>query len=150
MKNLESFIPISIGVWIGISLLVSRVSGWASLAKYYRSSESFQGERVHLQSGAHRWKTSYNNCLTVGMNYYGLYLSVFLILRFGHPNIFIPWADVSAVKKRGLLTPCVEFRFRQTPTIPFRVSERLGRRIVEGAGASWTHENPFDEDPLKK
>ena len=150
MKHLELFIPISIGVWVAISLLISRISGWATLANDYRSSEPFQGERLRLQSAALRWKTGYNNCLTVGTNYFGLYLSAFVILRFGHPNLFIPWADISAVRKKGFLIPYVEFRFRQTPSIPFQVSQRLGRRIVQGAGASWAHENPFDEAPLEK
>ncbi len=150
MKNLELFIPISIGCWVAISLLISRISGWATVARYYRSLEPFQGERLRVQSAALRWKTGYNNCLTVGTNDFGLYLSVFFILRVGHPNLFIPWADISAVCRRGFLSAYVEFQFRQTPTVPFRVSERLGRRIIQSAGPSWVGESPFDQSLPKK
>jgi hypothetical protein len=79
----------------------------------------------------------YNNCLTIGANPTGLYLSVFFLLRFGHPNLFIPWADISVTaSKRVFLSIYTEFRFRQTPMIRFRVSERLEQRIAKAAGHS--------------
>jgi hypothetical protein len=126
-----------VGLWIGISLLIARLGGWATLATFYRLSGPFSGDCWRFQSGEFRWKMGYNNCLTIGANPTGLYLSVFFLLRFGHPNLFIPWADISVTaSKRGFLSIYTEFRFRQAPMIPFRVSERLEQRIAKAAGHS--------------
>jgi hypothetical protein len=77
-------------LWIGILFIIARLDGRATLATFYRLSGSFSGECWRFQSGEMRWKLGYNNCLTVGVNPAGLYLSVFFLFRFGHPNLFIP------------------------------------------------------------
>lgn len=138
----EFFLVGFVVLWIGILFVIVRLGGRATLATFYRLSGSFSGECWRFQSGELRWKMGYNNCLTAGVNPTGLYLSVFFLFRFGHPNLFIPWADVSvAPGKRGLLSIYTEFRFRQVPTIPFRVNERLARRIIESAGSPWPGED---------
>ena len=137
----ELFFAAFVGLWIGISFLVSRLGGWATLATFYRLSGFYNGDCWRFQSGEFRWKMGYNNCLTIGSNESGLYLSVFYLLRLGHPDLFIPWADISVTAgKRGFLSIYTEFRFRQTPMIPFRVNERLTQRILESAGNSWPSE----------
>ena len=95
------------------------------------------GERWRFQSAQLRWKIGYNNCLTVGASPEGLSLSVMFILRFGHPPLFVPWGDISVNVIKGFFYPVLEFRFQQVPTIPLRVSERLGQKIRASAGPSW-------------
>jgi len=137
MNRPELYLVAFAGLWIGISCLIARLSGWAKLAALYRLSGPFNGECWRFQSAELRWKMGYNNCLTVGANPSGLYLSVFLLFRFGHPNLFIPWADISVTSsKRGFWSIYTEFRFRQAPMIPFRVGERLAQRVKESAGSA--------------
>ena len=64
-------------LWIGILFVIARLGGRATLATFYRLSGSFSGGCWRFQSGEMRWKLGYNNCLTVGVNPAGLYLSVF-------------------------------------------------------------------------
>ena len=134
----ELFFLAFISFWIGISFLVARIGGWATLATFYRLLGSFNGEIWRFQSGEFRWKIGYNNCLTLGVSPAGLYLSMFFLFRLGHPNLFIPWADISVARgKRGFLSIYTEFRFRQAPMIPFRVNDRVAQRMMESAGSSW-------------
>jgi hypothetical protein len=121
-------------VLVVIFPLIGRISGWSILATFYRFSESFIGECWRFQSAELRWKMGYNNCLTIGTNSSGLFISMFFLFRFGHPQLFIPWSDVSVETKRGFLCKYMEFHFRQAPIIPFRVSERLGQRIMQSGG----------------
>ena len=133
----ELFFLIFVGGWILVSHLVARIGGWTVLSTFYRLSSPFDGERWRFQSGEMRWKVGYNSCLTLGVNASGVYLSVFFLFRLGHPPLFIPWADISVKEKKGLVFTYAEFRFRQAPTIPLRVRERLGRRMVTAAGIPW-------------
>lgn len=120
-----------------ISFIISRISGWTSLAEIYRYTDPFNGSRWRFQSAGMRWMMSYNNCLTIGLNERGLYLSIFFIFRFGHPPIFIPWNDISITNKKGLFFKYIEFRFRRFPFLFLRINKRLAERISHSASSSW-------------
>ena len=137
MKNLELLILVILAFWVSISYGIAHIGGWFKLARFYRFSGTFLGDRWRFQSAQMRWKIGYNNCLTVGANPEGLYLSVMFILRFGHPPLFVPWGDISVSVIKGFFYPALEFRFQQVPVIPLRVSERLGQKIKESARTSW-------------
>ena len=135
--NVELFVLAGVGVWIGIGLLISRVGGWAALATVYGHSGEFRGDCLRFQSARMRWGTNYGNCLTVGANPLGLYLSVLLIFRIGHPPLFIPWMDISISEQKGRWFNSVVLRFRRAPSIPLQVSQQLGRWLANRAGTSW-------------
>jgi hypothetical protein len=145
----EYFLPALIGFLVVLFTFIARISGWTTLANFYRFSGEFIGERWRFQSGEFRWKMGYNNCLTVGINSVGLYLSVFFLFRFGHSNLFVPWADISVSSKKGFMSNYLEFKFKQAPKIPFRVNERLARRMMESAGSVWPAERDTAKTDLK-
>ncbi|HEY7676970.1 MAG TPA: hypothetical protein VIG69_07845 [Candidatus Methylomirabilis sp.] len=138
----EPFILVIAGIWIALSIALSRAGGWAALAAVYRASEAFEGERWRFQSAGMRWGTNYGSCLTVGADAKGLHLAVPLLFRIGHPPLFIPWTDISVTVMRRPVLTYLEFRFRRAPAIPLRVGERLGRRIAAAAGQAWPGESP--------
>ena len=112
--------------WCGISVLMSFLSGWWELSRNYRSTTIFDGTRFRFQSASMRLGTSYGNCVNLGVNQNGLYLSVLFLFRLGHPPLFIPWPDVSTTKKRFLFFfKQVELRFGKYPSIRFVISQRL-------------------------
>ncbi len=121
-------------ILIVIFPVIARISGWSTIANFYRFTGEFQGKRWYFQSAEMRWKMGYNSCLTIGTNESGLYLSIFFPFRFGHPNLFIPWGEVTFDKKKGFIRKFVEFRFKQAPMIPFCLSEKLGNLIIESSG----------------
>ncbi len=132
----EYLVVATIGLVGIVSFLISRVSGWSALANFYRSSGEFLGQVWRFQSGQFRWHMGYNNCLTIGANASGLYLSTFFILRIGHPSLFIPWSDVSATLQKSFWGRYLEFRFSQAPNIPLRISLPLGEKVLKASGHS--------------
>jgi len=145
LSHPEYFFPVLIGFLIALFALIARISGWATLANYYRFAGTFTGPSWRFQSAQMRWKMGYNNCLTIGANESGLYLSVFFLFRFGHPDLFIPWGDISVGGKKGFLHSYMEFRFQQVPAIALLVTERLGRQIGKAAGNAWPGEGRKEE-----
>jgi hypothetical protein len=138
----DLFLPVIAGIWIALSIALSRAGGWAALAAAYRASEAFEGERWRLQSAGMRWGTNYGSCLTVGADARGLYLAVLFLFRIGHPPLLIPWTDISVSVTKRLAFAYLEFGFLRAPGVPLRIGERLGRRLAAAAGRSWPGGTP--------
>jgi hypothetical protein len=131
-------------LWSAVALLISWIGGWSSLAQHFRHTGRFSGPRWYFQSAGMRWHTGYRNCLTVGANHEGLYLSILFLFRIRHPPLFIPWNEISVSRKWSLfyLGPFVEMRLGRELGIPLRVRRRLGDNLKEAAGGSWPLESP--------
>jgi len=129
-------------LWCFVGLLVSRVSGWATLSRRFRLETSFTGSTWTWQHARMRYATGYNGCLTVGADPSGLYLSMMFFFRIGHPPLLLPWSEVS-VRKRGkmLFVRYVELSLGREEQIPFRINGSLADRIQAAAGTNWPVEN---------
>ncbi|MDI6763535.1 MAG: hypothetical protein QME83_10965 [Thermodesulfobacteriota bacterium] len=125
-----------VGFLAVLFFLIGRISGWSTLAYFYRFPGEFVGQRWRFQSGQLRWYLGYNNCLTIGASESGLYLSVFFLFRIGHPSLFIPWGDISANTQKSFWGRHMEFRFKQAQMIPLRVSLQLGEKVITASGHS--------------
>ena len=128
-------------LWIAIGFTVAQIGGWGQLARFYRLSNPFSGERWYLRSGRMRLTMRYRNCLTIGANAQGLYLAVLFLFRFGHPPLFIPWQDIAVKTGETLWWRWTEFRFRQAPGVFLRVFGRIGDEVKSSAGQFWPVEN---------
>ena len=119
---------------ISVCWIISRVGGWALLAKVYpaQNSTTMDGEIWRFQSIQMRWATNYGNCVTVRANPLGLGLSVLWLLRIGHPPLLIPWPDITIhrVRKGRFFPSLVEFRFRSEPSVPVRINNKLFLKIL--------------------
>ena len=117
-------------LWIGLILGVLRyMSGWATLARVYRTQEVFQGEKHSFRSGSLN-RVNFNNCLTLGANSDGLYLITLFPFSLAFPALLIPWQEVTATASKGLFFSYMRFQFQQAPSITFSVSEKLGQQLL--------------------
>jgi hypothetical protein len=123
--------------WISFCWIISRVGGWALVAKAYpaQDSTSLDGETWRFQSIQMRWATNYGNCVTVRANPLGLGLSILFLFRLGHPPLLIPWSDITMlpVKKSRFFPAWIEFRFRLEPSIPIRANNKLFSKILNSS-----------------
>lgn len=129
-----------VGAWAVLFTLISRAGGWALLAEQYRCQETFTGSRWCFQQAQMRWMVGYNNCLTVGADPRGLFVSILFPFRIAHPPLFIPWRDISAASGQFLWVKYIELRLGREVTIPFRISYRLAQKLKTAAGTSWPAE----------
>ena len=137
----ELLLPAGILMWMGLCVVTALFSGWWTLGRVYRSSRPFTGTLWRRQSVGFRWSTSYGGLVNVGVNSEGLYLSVLLLFRIGHPPLFIPWCDISAESKKSwliiVIIDLVVLRCRQATGVPICVTQRLAARIRREAGSAW-------------
>ncbi|TWT47862.1 hypothetical protein Pla22_52290 [Rubripirellula amarantea] len=80
-------------MWIVVSLLLSRMGGWTSLADVYRIDSEDPPGLSRFVTGRFNL-INYSSCLRVASTAEHLYLSVLLPFRIGHPALLIPWSDI--------------------------------------------------------
>jgi hypothetical protein len=88
--------------WVAISFLFAYGSGWSQLAKQYRTRQPPPNNLSSMNSGRVGW-VSFKGCLNIGVTSKGLYLSVFPLLRLGHPPLLIPWTAVVRAERTKFL-----------------------------------------------
>ena len=119
-------------LWLSVMFLLSRISGWSTLAHTYKEQQPFAGEVQRRCSGTLGF-VGYNKSLVLGANEQGLHISVPKIFVFGHPALFVPWSDVRASRKRRFLIPTVGFELGRAPSITLRVHRRFSDKLESDA-----------------
>ena len=111
--------------WMFICYLISLVGGWRKLAEYYKRPEGMllTGTKGILTSldlnGA-----SYSGVVFIRVNDLGMYLSVLIFFRVGHPPLFIPWSDIKIEEKQSFLFGKSHYiSFSKTPLIRISMNE---------------------------
>ena len=81
--------------WMMVVFLVSRLGGWAGLASQFGADSPPSGEQFSWCSVRLNRLGRYGNCVTATVSSRGVHLQTFLIYRFGHKAIFLPWDAIS-------------------------------------------------------
>ena len=124
-------------LWLVVSILLSYTGGWATLARKFRYRPTFNGSRWRGESGYMRGIAHYRNCLVIGANPEGLYLSVFFPFRLAHPPMLIPWSEVTFSKSRVFFVTMVRLQLGREHPVPLSIRESLAKRIREASGNAW-------------
>jgi len=59
----------------------------------------------------------------------GLYLSVLLLFRVGHPPLCIPWKEIQISRTKHFWSRFVVLMLGNSERIPMRISERMARNL---------------------
>ena len=123
---------IFVGMWCAVSLVLSTIGGWRRSAQSFPARGEPSGKRFFMQGGK-VGQVTYSGCLTVYSSPEGLYLSVWLPFRLGHPPLFIPWDSVrNATTRRFLWTESVVFDAGSPSVATLQLSKKIfeGRDVV--------------------
>ena len=132
-SNPAIVVPLFVAFWCAICLTLSTVGGWRTLARAYRASRPFTGQRLHLRSALFG-SVGYNGCLTLGANAEGLFISVLFPFRLGHPPLFIRWSEVENMgQTRQLFVRMVRFRFKRAPSVTVSMFRGTAQTIAKQA-----------------
>ncbi len=126
-------------MWIGVMWLLSRISGWHTLARHYLYrgeirgvSRSFQGAML----GYSRWRlVRYRGCLTVTVDSGMLILKPWFIFGASQPPLAIPLEELMRADRTFLFWTFCELRAVREQRIMILVSQRLARWIESQAGS---------------
>ncbi len=109
-SNIDSpwwFLTFFLGMWIGISGLLSAVSGWYQLSKRFPCPKNFQAEKsfrmTSMSLGYPFLPVNYGHCVFVRIGEAGIRLSVLFLFRLFDPPMLIPWRDIERVRQSWYL-----------------------------------------------
>ncbi len=124
-----------IGFWCLIAFVLSRLSGWSSLANAYPAGEILSPSlRWSWQSAHMNLNTNYNAALTVVADPQAVHFSMFRLLRIGHEPFSVPWQDLRAEIRRLFLVQRIALRFAQAPDVTMLISPALAERLAQASG----------------
>lgn len=125
-------------LWVLVGFLAGYIGGWRSLASRFRARGPFNGLVIARQSGQMRWIAGYGNCLNLGANHEGLFLSTMILFRAGHPSLLIPWDQITvSTDWFFLMGKVVKFRLGREPSVPLWIRAKLADKLKESAGSKW-------------
>jgi hypothetical protein len=123
-----AFLPVFVAIWCGFCLLLAKIGGWSALAVRFPAVEEPAGEKFRFCS-VRIGIALYRSATTAIKTDTGLYLSMYVLFRLGHPAILIPWSEMKNPQaKRIFGASWIEVTI-STPSI---IVVRLPAKIVEG------------------
>ncbi len=126
---------IFIGTWCLICFLLSRLGGWAGVAKEFRANHVPTGTKLFGQAAQFGGFCNYNGCLTIIIADEGLYLDIWQLFRIGHPALLIPWDELHNAKQSSFLwMKQVRFDVGKLRITSIRVSQKIAKMLPEGVG----------------
>ncbi|MDG2003476.1 MAG: hypothetical protein P8J20_09110 [Novosphingobium sp.] len=136
MSN-ETLVPIIIvgffvafsAMWLGITGLLGKMSGWSKLERAYPDHPEPPVEVLSLQS-ARIGVVGYNNCLRFEICATGLRISVMRLLGPFQRPFFVPWGQIKAQRRSRLFFKSVELNFGMRGEGKMAVRERSFERIA--------------------
>ena len=133
------FAIIFFGAWFLLLLVLSKVSGWQKLAINYAAPEKFLGEKLRMQS-IKMGRAHYQSSATLGTNSEVLYLSVLLPFHIGHPNLTIPYSDISGVEHKSLFLGHVEIRVAQASSVKIKLRKTQADWLEANSNNIWKYD----------
>jgi hypothetical protein len=124
------FVPlVFVVLWCLMGVLLAWIGGWGVLARHYPARSDSDGRRFWFRSGR-LGGVNYGGCLILTVSAAGLRVTALPLFRSGHPPLFIPWGDVTAIAGRTWIFPWVELTFAQCPGPTFRIARRLAEALA--------------------
>jgi hypothetical protein len=140
MKPIYLFILIPVafvGMWAGVTALLSFLSGWTSLARSYRGTLASVENSVGMGSGIisrFGLPVSYNHVLNVSVGGEGVELSLFPLFALTSPRLLIPWSDMAECRSYRALGMFDRFSFRPARCgVKIALAGNAARMLAEAA-----------------
>jgi hypothetical protein len=90
-------------IWLFVHYSLSKISGWAAIAKRYRRQNVTHG-KLYPFVGMDIGEAMQSGTLFVRVGNEGLDISVFLLFRLFHPPLLIPWNAFDSCKRTRLFS----------------------------------------------
>ncbi len=126
-------------LWLAVTALVLRLSGWLTLERCYRAAGAARGVPVRLRAArlGRGLIGRFRNVLTLWVGNEGLQLHVLRLFGPRRSDLFFPWTDITVSRGHWYFSDYVELTFVRAPEIPLRIDARAAAAVQAAAAAHW-------------
>ena len=127
------------GLWLGITTLLSSLSGWPALMKAYPDRDEPALLRLSGQSGQMGPGVNMQGVLSLSVCPSGLRLGMSRFMApFSH-DVLVPWNQISATRKQVLFGQVIRLRLGQVGQLT--ITPALSDKLAAAAGSRWPKVN---------
>ena len=120
-------------IWCLAEHALARLGGWHALARFYRASGPPDGKTLR-GSAVGFGSIRYWDWVDFTAGSAGLGVACHLRLSNAHPPLFIPWSELTVVRRGVWPVRWVELRFAQAPKVRVTLMPRLAKRLLRAGG----------------
>lgn len=124
-----AFIVVFPAMWLGITGLLGKFSGWSALERAFPDHAEPPVESLRFQSARMR-SVGYNNCLRFEICATGLRVSMMRLLGPFRKPFFVPWGLIGAKRSKIFLVKYVVLTFGMRGEGGMAIRERAFERIA--------------------
>ena len=150
VKNLIIF-AVAVGLplffaamWLGVTSLLGLLSGWFSLMRIYPDTPEPPLLKLGGQSG---WMgplaVNMNGVLTLSACASGLRVGIMRMLGPFSSNLFVPWGDIHAERRKRFFIQTVTLSFGSPVVGTLDLQAKVADRLAKAAGAGWPEPGPI-------
>jgi hypothetical protein len=119
--------------WMAVVFLVSRVGGWAGLAKLYAAEMPPRGDAFAMCTARLNMMGNYRNSLNLTVSSSGIHMQPLFIFSVGHEPLFIPWSAVSELNDRkGMFLTTARLHVKSDDAGGLTTITIYGQRVLDG------------------
>ena len=118
--------------WPFTFIFISYVSGWHRLSSRFSTQLEPRGQTRSTGPFSYSVQmrfTNYNFIIRITAAEDALYLSMFILLRIGHPTLRIPWNEIQFSRTKNSWGSYVVLTLGEQERIPMRISERMANKL---------------------
>jgi hypothetical protein len=145
-QNFPLYFPLFfVLLWITITTLLGFLSGWFALARTYPDRDEAAIQVFAGQSGS-MGMVSMGGVLRLSVCPGGLRLGMLRILGPFCRTFFVPWNELSVVRKDRFLMKAAQIEFGQPVVGTLTIAADVADRLARAAAGHWPETDPITND----
>jgi hypothetical protein len=146
-QNLATFFPLFFAtLWLTATSILGLLSGWFRLMAKYPDQSAEPILQIRGQSGRMGLGVSMSGVLTLSVCPSGLRVGMMRVFGPFCSNFFVPWEDISVIRKRSLLWRVAEIQFGSPVVGTLSVRTHVANRLAREAKGRWPETGSFPEE----
>ena len=146
-NNFQFLFPfLFVAVWLMVTTILALLSGWFEVAARFPDQTEEPSLRIRGQSGTMGLGVHMSGILTLCVCSSGLRVGMMRVFGPFCRNFFVPWKDITVVRKTFILWPIADLKFGNPTVGKLRVSARVADRLARASLKRWPEAGPFPEE----
>jgi hypothetical protein len=127
-------------LWIVISVVLARMSGWHRLVERFPDRAALPQQRLRFQSGSMGPGVNMNGILMLDVCQNGLRVGILRIFGLFSKPFFVPWQAIRVTRTKRWLMPVALLEFGNPKVGELMIRPRLAERLASAADGNWPEE----------